>query len=359
MSIHSVDDLVEALRQHRLLTAQQTDELVMTLQPGFTEPAELADDLVHRRWLTPYQVRQIFRGQAASLPLGQYVILDQLGAGAMADVFKALHRRLDRVDALKIVRPEHVAQPRTLGWFQQEARAAARLSHPNIVTIYDADEVAGRHYLAMEYVPGKDLGRLIAEGGPLPAVLACDYAWQAALGLQHAFERDIVHRDIKPANLLLTSDWVLVKILDMGLALSRQSCPGPAGTPTAPGRLSGTPDYIAPEQTVAAHDVDIRADVYSLGCTLYFLLTGRVPFPDGSLKDKLLCHRQAEAAPVDIARPDLPAGLAAVVGRMMAKRPEDRYQTPADVAEALYPFCKEEDVLAAVERIKRGPKRIP
>jgi serine/threonine-protein kinase len=356
MPIDTVDDLIETLRPSQLLNPHQMDELVMNLQAGFSDPTDLADDLVHRRWLTPFQVREIFKGNTASLKLGQYVILDQLGAGTMAHVYRALHRRLDRVDALKIIRPEHLSQPKALSWFYREARAAARLSHPNIVTIYDADEVAGRHYLAMEYVPGKDLGRLVSDCGPLPPALACDYAWQAALGLQHAFERDIVHRDIKPSNLLLSADWILVKILDMGLALWQQPSAAGVEKSASPGRVIGTPDYMAPEQGVDSGDVDIRADIYSLGCTLYYLLTGRPPFPDGSMQDKLLRHRQAEPAPVERCRPDLPDGLKAVVCRMLAKQPCDRYQTPAEVAVALHPFCKEEEVMAAVRQIKGGAK---
>src|SRR5262249_13241966 len=154
--------------------------------------------------------------------------------------FKARHRRLERIDALKVIRPEQVAHPRALQFFQQEARAAARLSHPNIVTIYDADEAGGRHYLAMEYVDGSDLVCLVRDHGPLPAALACDYIWQAALGLQHADEREVVHRDIKPSNLLLTADRVMVKILDMGLALFRQTSTGACGS-VPNGVVMGTP----------------------------------------------------------------------------------------------------------------------
>jgi hypothetical protein len=168
MPIDSVDSLIDALQQTQLLDATQVDELVMTLQVGFSEPADLADDLVHRRWLTPYQARKVLLGNSKDLVLGHYILLDEIGAGTMARVFRARHRRLDRVDALKVIRPEHLSHPRALSWFQREARAAARLSHPNIVTIYDADEANGQHYLAMEYVEGKDLARLVKEACPPP-----------------------------------------------------------------------------------------------------------------------------------------------------------------------------------------------
>jgi serine/threonine-protein kinase len=351
MIIHSVDNLIEALQESQLLTAAQMDELVMNLQSGFAEPADLAEDLVHRRWLTVYQAKQLFRGHGRELTLGQYVLLDQLGAGGTARVFKARHRRLERIDALKVVRPEQVAHPRALQLFQQEARAAARLSHPNIVTIYDADEAGGRHYLAMEYVDGDDLVGLVRDNGPLPAALACDYIWQAALGLQHASEREVVHRDIKPSNLLLTADRVMVKILDMGLALFRQSSAGTCGS-VPNGVVMGTPDYMAPEQAVASHQVDIRADIYSLGCTLYFLLTGQPPFPGGSAKEKLVRHHQAEPAPLECRRPNLPLGLGSVVRRMTAKRPDDRYATPEEAAADLRPFCSDKELAAALRTVR-------
>jgi serine/threonine-protein kinase len=341
MSIQSVDCLIRALRDSELLSPTQMDALVMNLQTGFLEPADLAEDLVLKRWLTLYQAKEIFRGRARGLTLGNYVLLEELGAGGMAVVFKARHRHLDRVDALKVIRPRHLANAKVLECFLHGAAAAARLAHPNIVRTYDADEAHNRHFVAMEYVEGTDLERLVREQGPLAAGRACQYLRQAALGLQHAFEHGVVHRDVKPHNLMLTDKGRLLKILDMGLALLREQ---PGAQQLAPGEaagrvLMGTPDYMAPEQAEDPWQVDTRADVYSLGCTLYFLLTGRPPFPEGEVNDKLLRHRQDEPPPLKGLCRKVPAGLADLVRRMMAKGPPDRPQTPLEVAEGLQPFC--------------------
>ena len=237
--------------------------------------------------------------------------------------------------ALKLIRKERIDNPDAVRRFQREIRAAAQLDHPNIVRALDANEVGGTHLLVMEYVQGTDLAKLVKKDGPLPVDKACDYCRQAAVGLQHACERGLVHRDIKPHNLLLTPAGV-VKILDMGLArLDRRADDEASSTMTQEGAVMGTLDYIAPEQAMDSHDVDVRADLYSLGCTLYFLLTGKVPFPGGEALQKLLKHRLDEPVPVEQLRRDVPPGVAAVVRRLMAKRPEDRYQTPAEAAAAL------------------------
>jgi serine/threonine-protein kinase len=340
MPIESVADLVGAVNQSRLLDQPRLDELNRDLAGRFDQPADLARELYRRRWLTLFQLKEIFLGRGGELVLRQYVLLDLLGEGGMGRVFKALHRRLDRTDALKVVRREHLDKPDALPRFQREARAAARLHHPNIVTVYDADEDNGVHFLAMEYVDGTDLARWVKDHGPLPVGRACDFVRQAALGLQHAHERGMVHRDIKPANLLLTADQRTVKVLDLGLARlhATEDRPESAGGLTHSGILMGTPDYMAPEQAVNSHEVDIRADVYGLGCTLHFLLTAAPPFPVGSLTQKLLWHQHNDPEPLEKLRPDLPPGLADVVRKMMAKRAADRHQTPGEAAEALAPW---------------------
>jgi WD40 repeat protein/tRNA A-37 threonylcarbamoyl transferase component Bud32 len=344
MSIDSVAILIEELRRHQLLDRTQLSELDSSLPTLYDSPDGLAQELVRRGWLMDYQMRQVQLGKGRELILGQYIILDLLGEGGMGQVLKARHRRLDRIDALKVIRKDHLANPLAIQRFLQEAKAVARLSHPNIVLIYDADEVEGTHFLAMEYVPGLDLGRAVTLSGPLPVGQVCLYIVQAAQGLQHAFERGLVHRDIKPDNLLVTADWKLVKILDMGLALLHQMEMSSAATGplTQTGIVMGTPDFMAPEQALDSHQVDIRADIYSLGCSLYFLLTGKPPFPAGSLTQKLLWHQQTEPAALESLRPDIPKGLSTVVRRMMAKQPEERFQTPAEVAQALQPFAQED-----------------
>jgi serine/threonine protein kinase len=280
-------------------------------------------------------------GVAAWSAAAGYDVLGPLGEGGMGQVFKARHRRLNRVVAVKVIRPEQLANPNAVRRFHREARAAGRLSHPHIVEIYDAKEAGGTFLLAMEYVDGKDLAELVQAHGPLPVALACEYLRQACLGLQHAHERGLVHRDIKPANLLLNADGRCLKILDMGLArLQQPDEKDPSLSElTHSGAVMGTPAYLAPEQARDSRRVDIRADIYSLGCTLYHLLTGQVPFRGVSLAEVVLRHQLEEPVPIDQARPGVPPEVQAVVHKMLAKKPDERYQTPAEVAEALAPFA--------------------
>lgn len=270
-----------------------------------------------------------------------YEILRQIGEGGMGAVYKARHVHMDRVVALKVILKERLSDPETLARFKREARAAAKLMHPNIVAVYDSGQTGDTHFIVMEYVDGIDLSDLVRESGKLPIDDACACIRQAALGLQHAHEKGLVHRDIKPSNLLRTVDGV-VKILDMGLARLENGGGPQHLSLTQKGTMMGTPAYIAPEQALDSKTADVRADVYSLGCTLYHLLTGRPPFPDGSLAEILLKHQLAEPEPIEQLRPDAPRELGDIVRKMMAKRPADRYQTPGEVAQALKEFSASE-----------------
>jgi serine/threonine-protein kinase len=372
-----VDGFVEALLQNRLLEPEHHAE-VFALQIRLSDPRLLAQELIRRGWLTPYQVNQLFLGRGSTLVLGPYVLLERLGEGGMGQVFKASQGKLKRIVALKIIRKDFMNHPRAVPRFLREIQAAAQLSHPNIVRALDAGEVAGTYYFAMEFVNGIDLDRLVKQSGPLRVDQACDFIAQAALGLQHAHEHGLVHRDIKPANLfvsrsssensepqrsrsgLLTrpgsgsAPWGIVKILDLGLARWEDPLDDQPHQLTQLGSLMGTPDFISPEQARNSRTCDIRADLYSLGCTFYFLLTGNPPFPKGSLTEKLYQHHFGEAIPVAEARrqklmEDLPSGgedraqkliavpeeVASAVHTLMAKKPEDRYQTPAELAGTL------------------------
>lgn len=282
----------------------------------------------------------------------RYRILGELGAGGMGVVYKAQHKIMDRVVALKVLAPHLTARPSAKDRFIKEVKAAAKLSHANIVTAYDAEEAGGLHFLVMEFVEGVSLERLVSRRGPLPVPMACQFARQVAYGLRAAHEKGLVHRDIKPSNLMVTRKGE-VKILDFGLAkfARDQETEGdptarkPAAT--AANMLMGTPDYLSPEQARSSREVDIRSDLYSLGCTLYFLLTGQAPFAAATtVIDKLLAHTEEAAPPVKTMRPEVPDGLADVVARLMAKMPEERYQTPAEVAAALTPFCKPGEAVA-------------
>jgi len=330
---------LDALQTHNLLEEEQVGRLAAELHTLFSDARPLADELCSRGLLTVFQADHILRGHAAELVLGPYVLQDKLGEGGMGTVYKALHRKLKAIRAVKIIRPDALTSRLAIERFYRESQAVASLKHPNIIIAHDINEDRERHYFVMEYAPGCDLSRLLRERGRLPLGEACDYVRQAALGLQHAHERGLVHRDIKPSNLLLATDERLVKILDLGLARLRETTLDSADPITPNGMLMGTPDYMAPEQAEDSSGVDTRADIYSLGCTLYQLLTGSVPFPGGSLADKLRRHYCEEPPPLTQLRGDAPAALAAIVARMMAKTPQQRYQVPAEVAEALRPFC--------------------
>jgi predicted Ser/Thr protein kinase len=271
----------------------------------------------------------------------RYRVLKLLGKGGMGAVYLAEHLVMQRQVALKVIQGRLLdLAPETLPRFLQEVKAAARLSHPHIVQAYDADRAGSLHFLVMEYIEGTDLASHLSRRGPLPVAEACDYARQAALGLQEAYEQGMVHRDIKPHNLMLTRTGQ-VKILDFGLAkfANEQNRQAGPGSLTGSGQVMGTADYIAPEQTRDARSIDIRADIYSLGCTLYQLLSGQLPFAEGSVIEKMIRHASEPPPPLASLRPELPAELLAVVEKMMAKAPSARYQTPAEVVEALAPFA--------------------
>jgi serine/threonine protein kinase len=276
-----------------------------------------------------------------------YEILRELGRGGMGVVYLAQNKLMGRHEVLKVVSSHLVNRPGVMERFLGEIRNAAQLHHPNIVTAYSALRFDESLVLAMEYVEGLDLDKTVQAKGPLSAVHACYFIHQAALGLQHAHEYGMVHRDIKPGNLMLVrlGNRAVVKILDFGLAKVRRERTGD-GAPTAAGQLLGTPDFIAPEQINDARQADIRADIYSLGCTFYFLLTGRPPFQATTLYEIYQAHHSMDAPLLNLVRPDVPMELAVVVATMMAKEPERRFQTPKEVSQALAPFLKKESPAA-------------
>jgi len=348
--ITSCATFLEILGQCQFLAAAQWHELTQADWPQqFGEPRALAAELLKRGWLTPFQVNQLFQGRGPELVVGPYLLLERLGAGGTGLVFKALHRKMQRAVALKLIRRELVRDAEVVSRFLRELQVISQLDHPHIVHAYDAGPIGETYFLAMEYVEGVDLDRLVRRSGPLSATEACAYVRQAALGLQHAHERGLVHRDIKPSNLFLARSkgpgaTGVVKLLDLGLARFREveGKQQPAAEAVATRILTpvgsvlmGTPDYMAPEQANDFHAADIRADVYSLGCTLYFLLTGRAPFAGATLAQKLVHHQMIEPPDVRTLRPEIPAALARALRKMMAKRPEDRYQTPGELAAAL------------------------
>jgi serine/threonine protein kinase/WD40 repeat protein len=325
------------------------------------EPVQLARALVRDGLLTKFQAEQLLRGRWRGLVIsGKYVLLEPLGSGGMGRVYLCEHKVMRRRVALKVLPPSQAEDPATLERFRREGRAVAALDHPNIVRAYDIDRDGKLHFLVMEYVDGTSLEEMVRTEGALDVGRACDYACQAALGLQHAHEAGLIHRDVKPGNLLVDGNGV-VKILDLGLARFFHDNVDNLTKQHDADAILGTADYVAPEQALDSHNADVRSDIYSLGLTLYFLLKGKAPFDDSkSVAQKLLFHQTRTLAPLSEVRPDVPKGLAAVVAKMSARDPEERYQEPAEVADALEPWLPQRAEQSAREtRAGRSSKTDP
>jgi serine/threonine protein kinase len=375
----SPEELLSALRSTRLLSHARLHRLASQITKRKAPLHVWAADLVDKGWVTKFQARQILAGRGSFLVLGPYLVLEPLGKGGMGHVFKARHRWMKREVALKIISSQPFADsspsldsssegfnlfPQALylngkqtglhiDSLRREAQAAARVCHPHFVTAYDAGRVGSIYFLVMEYIEGVDLERVVRWTGPLPISLACSFIRQAALALQHLHDQGLVHRDIKPTNLILAGvdlkpDQALtvaegqgiLKILDFGLARKRED-----GAITE--SLSGTPDFVAPEVAHDGRAADIRSDLYSLGCTFYFLLTGQVPYPGGSWTEKLLRHHLDPLTSPEILRPEIPLPVVAILQKLLAKNPARRYGIPAEVADALGSIektCREADL---------------
>jgi serine/threonine protein kinase len=355
----SPDNFLEAVRRARSLESHQPGEAVGDDQ---TRSSRTHANAPQSR-ATAHAGAALSEGVPEELGKHpDYEVLRELGRGGMGVVYLAHNRFMGRDEVLKVMDRNLMQRPDVIERFEREIRAVARLRHPNIVTAYAAFPCAGTIVFAMEYVAGDDLARVVKTGGPLPVSHACYYAYQVALALQHANEHGTVHRDIKPGNLMLfrRGNRPIVKVLDFGLAkvnlesktigcqqIEMAAPQESACGLTLEGQVLGTPQFIAPEQIADSQSADIRADIYSLGCTLYCLVTGRPPFEAKTLYDVIQAHRTIDAQPLNIRRPEVPASLAAVVARMMAKSPGRRFQTPGEVALALKPFFTKRATLAS------------
>ncbi|MDB5350927.1 MAG: serine/threonine protein kinase [Planctomycetota bacterium] len=294
----------------------------------------LARQLVNAGRLTLWQAQQILAGRWQGLRIDKYELQDVIGQGGMGRVYLARDTRLNRKVALKILSRERMTNPRALARFRREAKVGAQLQHENLVRIYDEGDAHGVRYLVMEYIEGKTVGHVIAELGKLPPATAASLGRQVALGLEHLHQKGLLHRDVNPMNILIDHDGT-AKLTDLGLAIDLGDLDDIV---TRDGATVGTFDYISPEQAKHSRSVDARSDVYSLGCTLYHMISGRVPFPSPSLPEKLYAHQLNDPDPLANSAPGVPEGLVAVVSKMMKKSVDDRYPRAADVARALEPF---------------------
>jgi serine/threonine-protein kinase len=294
---------------------------------------KLANLMIEAGLLTRWQADKLLAGKHRGFKLGKYKLLGQIGKGGMSSVYLAEHELMKRRVAIKVLPRNRVNDSSYLERFRLEARAVAKLDDPNIVRAYDIDNEGDTHYIVMEYVDGQDLHQIVMGHGPLDFDTAADYIAQVANGLQHAHEMGLVHRDIKPANCLVDRHNT-VKLLDLGLAKLTEDDQASL-TMANEENVLGTADYLAPEQALNSHEADNRSDIYSLGCTLYFLLTGGPPFPEGSISERLLKHQTARPDSVYKTRPDAPPSLVDLCETMMAKKPDDRFQSAGEVAEQL------------------------
>lgn len=283
--------------------------------------------------LTRWQSEKLMQGKYKGFFLGKHKLLGHIGTGGMSAVYLAEHSVMKHRRAIKVLPKSKLGKSSYLERFRREAKAIASLNHPNVVRAYDIDNERDTHYLVMEYIEGPDLQVLVKKHGPLPFAIAADYIAQSALGLQHAHELGLIHRDVKPANLLVDGHGV-VKVLDMGLALFIAE-EDASITMEYNDKVLGTADYLAPEQALNSHNVDSRADIYGLGCTLYFLLTGHPPFPEGSISSRIVKHQTTMPKDIRAERPDCPGELDGICVKMMQKDPRYRYPSCKHVADAL------------------------
>jgi serine/threonine protein kinase len=333
----SQEDFLRNLLDSGLFSPEEISTIREPLRQSALDGETMAEGLVADGKLTPFQVNAVRERRFEELVIGNYYVLDRLGAGAMGTVYKARHKRMKRVVAIKVLSKSVGQSEKLVRRFQREVEAVARLSHPNVVMAHDADEAEVGHFLVMEFVNGRDLASVVQERGPLPIPEAVDCIVQAGRALDYAHGQGIVHRDIKPANLLRDIHGV-VKVADLGLARFNDPFGQRAGDMSAltqAGSILGTVDFMPPEQAMGLTNIDHRADIYSLGCTLYFLLTGRPPYLGESLVAILLKHQSAPPPSLRAARSDIPAALESVFHRMVAKSPNERFSSMAEVVGAL------------------------
>ena len=330
------DQFVELVKRSGLVDDERLNQALSGIDGSVSDSGIIASAFTKAGLLTEWQSEKLLQGKHKGFYLGKYKLLNHIGTGGMGSVYLAEHMVMRHRVAIKLL-PNHLAAHTSyLERFHQEARASAQLYHRNMVRAFDVDNEGNIHYLVMEYVEGADLQAIVSRSGPLDYQTASNYIRQAAEGLAYAHRSGLIHRDIKPANLLVDKTGT-VKILDMGLARFSDESQGSL-TMTYDQKMIGTVDYLAPEQALDSHRVDARADIYSLGCTLYFMLSGDAPFPQGTIPQRLMAHQREEPADIRKSRTDVPDELLAICAKMMAKSADDRYQSADEIVEAMNQF---------------------
>ena len=356
-----MDDFLRVTRASGLVDSDRLDEAVAPWKDGTGKgvagpvPEACIQAIIDRGLLTNWQMDQLRKGRHKGFVLGKYKLLRLLGTGGMSSVYLAEHMTLHNKVAIKVLPVKRIDQTSYLARFEREAQSSARLNHPHIARAFDLDTSGSIHFIVMEYIDGTDLHARVKQQGPLPVRDAADFIRQAALGLHHAHEEGLVHRDIKPANLMVDKRGH-VKILDLGLALANDDEEASL-TKEHDEKVLGTADYLSPEQARDSHKADRRSDIYSLGCTLYYLLVGKAPFAKGSLAERIRAHMNEPAPNLLDTRPEVPAAIVELYFRMMEKQPEARQQTAQEVADSLASWLT--TTAAAAGRQRPDPPRRP
>lgn len=352
---------LELLEKSQLFSQAQFQSVKQQLQQmGLTDSEGIAAWLVKQEHLTSWQAQELLNGKHAFF-LGQYRLLDKLGVGGRGVVYKAENTGCGKIVAIKVLGKEFLKKPEALARFKREAEVTSSFDHPNLVTAFDVQCVGRVHFLVMEYVSGQDVGTWMRYEGPLPIGWSCEVLRQAAVGLAYAHDQGVIHRDIKPANLMVQADDIFstptVKILDLGFARSGADKAG-AERITQRGQVFGTPDYMSPEQAQNTFDVDHRSDIYSLGCSLFRMLTGRFPFEGSTAFQKLMARTERDAPPLRAYRKDAPEGLEALLAKLLARDPDQRCQTAEEVAQAIRPYCTILSQAETESRAQQGTESI-
>ena len=349
----SVEELLQLIRKSGMIEDQTLTTYLQRRQVGRglpDDPRDAADSMIQDGLITNFQAEQFLLGKWRGFTIGKYKLLERVGVGGMGQVFLCEHMFMKRRVAIKVLPPAKADQPAALGRFYREARAAGQLEHPHIVRTHDIDQDGNLHFIVMEYVDGTNLLDVVKKFGPMDIRRATSYTRQVALGLDFAFRSGLIHRDIKPGNVLIDRHGH-AKLLDLGLARFFNDQTDMLTIKYDDKIVLGTADYVAPEQVANSHEVDIRADIYALGASFYFLLAGHPPFPSGTVSQKLLWHRTKDPTPIRQVRPDVSEGIAAVVAKMMHKDPAQRFQTPAEVAAELERWVPANVPLPAAEEM--------